>query len=130
MRLDSIYNIGDRVIHIVRTRPYDVVDCEYCSGVGRLTFQENGDEIRCPKCHGTKVMRKILERQWVIDAERSSMTIAKIEIEYRLGEKASKVTYMCTETGCPSGSVYNEEDLFLTFADAVAECDKRNMEEL
>ena len=38
--------------------------------------------------------------------------------------------YMCVETGVGSGSVYYAKDLFLSYKDAMDECNRRNLKEV
>ena len=139
MIFSTKYNINDMVYHIALRKKQEFVKCTACNAHGRITLLD-GETTECPKCHGDGGKTQYLDECWLMDRTltigqvRSKVTnMKKTGIfdnvgEFELGADKKEVEYMAYETGIGSGTIWREEDLFPSFAEATEECDKRNAE--
>lgn len=120
MKIETKYNIGDLVYPIRNQQNKVHVVCPMCLDKGNITV--NNFTRICPECYGQR-QYKWLPTQWdvmYVDASR----IGKVKVE--IFAETKETTYMIEATGIGSGSIWDEDTLFLTSEEAQEECDKRN----
>lgn len=135
MEFKTKFNHRDKVYMITKYMTFKIEECETCNGLGKIAIKEK--TFTCPNCNGYS--RKIPDKfEWQIN-EKKCGEIGKIIVEsydkryckkyedYDYKELAVK--YMINSTGIGSGTLWDEEDLFLTEEEALEECEKRNKEE-
>jgi len=120
MILTSKYNIGD-VIYEIASRSHRMdVECPECNGKSANTSES---WAKCQKCNNAGTVVKYSPRVWTPTQCVLTVGMIKCEVGYK-----DKVEYMCNETGIGSGRLYNEEEIYSSMNDAIAECYKRNKE--
>jgi Zn finger protein HypA/HybF involved in hydrogenase expression len=121
------YNLDDKVYPILKTHTYQWIQCKSCSGTGKIKLND-GEIIYCPKCYGRCGEKEIDKKIWIIDYEHigkiGNVRTENYSKKYR--SEKDEVRYMLDSTGVGSGTVWHEEDLYLTEKEAQVECDKRN----
>lgn len=113
MRLTSKYGIGDKVwgVHIWQGRKEIV--CPECEGGGTLKIEGRDKYIECINCWKRgKVITEDPDQYYIA----RPLTIGSIEAFFG---KLLIVKYMCDETGVGSGTVWKQENLFLSEEEAV-----------
>lgn len=122
MNLKSKYNIGDKVVRIDEIRQSIFIPCKACEGTGTY-FLNDSIERKCPECFGNKgKVEWAGTHNWII--MKKDLTIGLIRIE--ANGNNIKCQYMCEETGIGTGSIWKEEELFLSVEMAEKECKKLN----
>jgi hypothetical protein len=121
MRLDTHYNLGDRVYGLDNVTKNVFIECPDC--VGGAIATKTGS-LTCPRCAGKGAISNGHQGYWTI--RRSIMTVGQIRFE--IGTASCKEEYMCDETGVGSGQIWRLELLYRTQELAQAECDLRNMD--
>jgi len=117
------FRLGDKAVHIRRTRDKRWKVCGFCDGSGEITGAA-GRSRSCPECCGRKGGYEYLDLEWLV---RETLTIGQIDLRHsKRGGTIEK--YMAIETGIGGGSVYDADDLFYNQKDAQQECDRRNAE--
>jgi hypothetical protein len=126
MIIETKYNLGDCVYPIWITGDYKWIPCKSCDSTGQIKLAD-GEEVPCPKCYGRKGEKVWQSDKWNVITQGFG-TIGKIEPCVYLSEYYGKnrITYMLDSTGVGSGTVYYEENLFLTKEEAQIECDRKN----
>lgn len=119
MIIETKYNIGDCVYHVMYTQKQIKKPCPSCNSKGRINLKKQ--KFNCPDCYGRGTKESYSKRQWMFDVP---LTIGSIRYDSARSDETT--TYMCNETGVGSGSIYHEEDLFLTKEEAEVECAKRS----
>ena len=141
MLIETKYNLGDIVYPIHKTCEQIWIPCKSCGETGIITYND-GEQDKCPKCWGEKGRVEWQSTKWMLidnypkevknkAIERGDhvwfppFKIGQVRVEQ---EKNSKeVQYMCVETGVGSGTIWNEDQLFLSKEEAQLECDKKNI---
>ena len=138
MKIESKFNINQKVYHIVNARERTWVPCSGCDSSGSITLKD-GKARECPVCYGRKGESEYLPTKWQLDV---LLTIGSIGVKVtnikstsgfaNMGEYADGCTeieeeYMMYETGIGSGRVYYIKDLFHTKEEAQTECNDRNV---
>ena len=118
MKIETKYNIGQTVYWIISSREKLPAVCDFCNGTGQITGHNNKTR-HCPECRG-RTQFEWSEDKYLV---RGPLTIGQVRAYAGYNDN---VDYMCTETGLGSGSLYDEKRLFPTYAEAQAECDRRN----
>ena len=130
MKITTKFNLGDAVYPIQRGGCSIFIPCKTCNGTGRITITESGENLLCPKCYGRKGSQEWQQLKWGIPF--SAGTIGKIDLELYAEEyhedHDDKTQYMLSITGVGSGTLWYENQLFLSHEEAQKECDKRNEE--
>ena len=147
MRIETKFELGQRVCRIIKKRKAIRIPCPECGGVSEITTPAGGKLI-CRKCdmatyhgHEKGTVSSYEESAWLVFG---GGTIGRVTVErydYNGGNPDSKFgnfappepgsdkeEYMLWETGVGSGTLYYAKDLFATKEEAQAECDKRNTE--
>ena len=134
--LTAKFDLGDSVWWVVHTSHSKQDPCPVCHGAKAMTVEAY--TFPCPKCYGAGTFTVYLGYQWAVCDH--AYTAAKVIIEHRQDHRRADETdkcvdctkttvqYMTHQTGCPSGTILNEADLFATRKEAVAECERRNKE--
>ena len=125
MEVKTKFNLKDEVYPITHGMKEVITECSICHGKGEI--EVGGNTYRCPECYGTGEHRECKDAEWYV-ATNLIGKIGKVDIELYSNKKygESKTSYMLSSTGIGSGTLWNENDLFLTFDEAQQECDKRN----
>jgi hypothetical protein len=101
--------------------------CTACNGNRKILL----DSIyyTCPKCYGSGQIIEYEPKKWNVCSEFCGR-IGNIKTEtYDNGyDHENEIRYMLSSTGVGSGTLWHEEDLFLTQKEAQEECDRRNRE--
>lgn len=127
MKIETKYNIGDKVVAITRTGvKLPPEQCAACEGSGRVALR--GESYNCPRCNGKRETQRT-GHGWVIV---NAGTVADIRIEHgppRFDYDDNRVLrthvqYFLNQPG--SGTMYDEDNLYPTRDEALAECDRRN----
>lgn len=139
MRIDTKYNMFDKVWLIQSQKKKTWIECSFCGGKGHIYGQDNSNR-ECPKCYGRCGKHEYGENHWQVI---QSLTIGMIRAEIigedpigtpgheefsNYGPQKYRYTeeYMCKETGIRSGSVYKVGLLWPSKEEAQKECDRRN----
>ena len=122
MKLLPIYYIGQKV-WLGRTHMDGShhTECPDCKGTGKWSWEAPSGltgEVECPRCHGRRTLQ---QRCFAPHVEQ--LTIGSVRTD-TAAKPEEQVSYMCTETGVGSGSVYYENKLFFTKEDAQAAADQ------
>ena len=129
MTIETKFNHGQRVQAITYAQDQYEEMCPACQGTGKVTV--NGVEFGCGNefCWGEGYIRKYKPKQWFVPKDAFyNFVIQKINTEtYNPKNRISKeykdrVWYMAGA----SGTMFYEEELFLTEKEAQEECDRRN----
>ncbi len=99
--------------------------CPSCNETGQLCGAD-GIALHCPRCGGHKGKWENLPTQWRLSGRGPILTI--VLIEGKVTDNGTEIQYMAQETGCPAGTMWDQENLFATIEEARAECDRRNTE--
>lgn len=122
--LETKYNIGDVVYWATtvtekRTRP-----CPDCAGTKKwkAASPAGGEyEFACPRCASSYISNRDISLDYhAYRPVASRLTIGSIQVNTATDSFNSGNRYMCRETGIGSGTVYREDDLFETEAEAIA----------
>ena len=138
MKINIKYSLGDTVWKIQNSKKQVNKPCSTCEGLGHVIINQTPSRS-CPDCYGRGYNTEWEPTQWnVIDP----LTIGQVRVEvesfkqdgmfsnigtFDPDKMEQKTQYMAYETGIGSGHIHNEEDLFASDADALAECHSRNM---
>jgi hypothetical protein len=128
MKIETKFDLGQKVYPISQKRKEEFVVCPSCGGVGTIIIQLTGVEITCPKCYGRRGSTEYRELEWYVHYDYASK-IGKVDVErYNEYDKnhESRTAYMLEATGIGSGTIWYEEKLYPTLIEAQEECDKRN----
>jgi hypothetical protein len=87
MQIRTKFNIGDEVFIIRRKVEIYKIDCDTCSGTGKVHIKENDMEIGCPDCHGLGFHHDTYDEFY-----KESYTIKKIMTETD-GDKNTTIMY-------------------------------------
>jgi hypothetical protein len=116
------FSIGDTVYHATTTTERRQHPCPDCLGSRKwLAKSPAGREYQfsCPRCGADYQSEPGLSLHYsVFTAAVHPLTIG--QVEGHAGGSEAKNRYMCHETGIGSGTVYYEENLFATEAEALA----------
>lgn len=138
MKIETKFSNGDKVFHIVNKPEAKIIPCSFCAG-NRKIKGADGKERFCPECSGNGGVTKWLPTKWQVERK---LTIGQVRAEitvkwegisdtfsnFGAQKYEHEETYMCSETGIKSGSVYDGNNLFASREEAQAECDRRNEE--
>lgn len=136
MNLATKFDLHQHVWYVWIKREEHEVKCPACEGMGYIWLNvEHGEKqtFSCPKCYGRK-------KETVYGKEIYSVfghsIIGKITYELQENEFKPfellpdvKISYMLYETGIGSGSLWPEENIFATEAEAQAFCEFKNTKE-
>lgn len=121
MNIEFKYDVGDSVFIIDRNKEQSV--CNICDD-GKVILK--GEILDCPKCYGRKTITN-KEASWFVRGEH------KVEYVSFFKENKSQMTTYCFRDGDGNflsdfyGDDFIEENLFLSYDEAVVECEKRNL---
>lgn len=119
------FELGQKVYAVtsVYSNKEQHVTCDVCNSTGMVEIK--GQEYNCPSCHG-KMETVHLGFKYVISHEKAEIGKINMELYSKRYERQykSEVRYMLRETGVGSGSLWREERLFATKAEAQEFCDK------
>jgi DnaJ-class molecular chaperone len=112
MKLVSRYDVHDVVYGIyLHTKRYWKL-CNTCEGTCKVTVAGHEDVTTyCPSCRGGKIWQDTEGKYFVIQ----QLTVGQVRIQ---AGYEPETRYMCEETGVGSGTVWREENLFLTMIEA------------
>jgi hypothetical protein len=131
MKLESTFDLGDRVWLIRRHHKIETDECPVCLGHGKVKGAD-GTGVHCRPCSGRGWQNAKRWKEWEIARDHPTLTIGQIEVRVRDDRRSDdrKERYMAFETGVGSGRVYYPEDLYSTKDAALEECARRNKIEL
>lgn len=115
------FSIDDTVYHAYTTTERKQHPCPDCLGSRKWEAKSPAGreyQFACPRCGSDYQSESSLSLHYsVFTPAVRRLTIGQVEAH--AGGSESKNRYMCAETGIGSGSVYYEQDLFATEADAL-----------
>jgi hypothetical protein len=124
MKIESKYSIGDIVYRSGTVANRKQRPCPDCLGTRKwkATSPAGADyEFPCPRCGSSYRSSHELSLDYSqFEPSITKLTIGNVQFNSAEGAHDSGFRYMCVETGIGSGSVYNENDLHLSEADAIA----------
>lgn len=126
MKLETKFNLGDKVYIIGSYAKKIVKKCNICQGTKKILIK--GESINCSKCNWEGNLISYELPKWNIINE-SPYTIGKITQtawKYSTDRREDGEEYMCLETGINGGTLWRPQNMFLTIAEAQSECNKRN----
>ena len=127
MEITTKFNLGQKVYPIRSFRKELITTCPICDGIGEVTIA--GKEYTCPECYGSGTRTHVEPQKWQVINEYISK-IGKIAVELYAEpyqkRNHDRILYMLEASGVRSGSFHNEDDLFATIEEALAECERRN----
>lgn len=126
MLLKSRYDIGQSVW--VAQQQYEPVRnaCKLCHGKGMVQIVGSEKLAVCPECKGRGYFDGGAIYRWVLGIHS---VVGQINIKAVKTPKKGIITtveYMLRDSGIGSGSIWKEDQLFLTKEEAEAYCDKMN----
>lgn len=124
MQFNTKYNFKDKVYPIYKCIKNISKPCSLCEGLGSVFITKGNRKVICPDCLGNKKTIEVLPQVWRVQTIRYGQ-IGKIIIEKYYNEK-QEVKYMLDSTGIGCGTIWLENQLFLTLEEAQKECDTRN----
>lgn len=132
MDIKTKYNFGELVYPIsYKTEEIKVFhNCPLCKDKGLVML--NNQEYTCPECRGYTYHIEDGDIEWYVTKDQGK--IGRIGVEFYASKYEGKygnestIKYMLDSTGIGSGTLWKEEDLFLSLEEAQAECEKRNIE--
>ena len=128
MVMQSKFNLGDKIYRLgglyIDYPNKQYKECNVCSSTGQVTI--NGETFRCPKCGGKVETDYSVSHYHRGKPSQIAYTIGQISI--RVQKDKIEVRYMCEETGIGSGTVYDENECFATYEEAVLATDKENFQ--
>lgn len=129
MEIKTKYNYNQWVFPIMFYREEKWIPCKSCNTTGEIALAD-GEVIYCPKCYGKRGKEEYLPVKWMIVYELYGQ-IKNIRVNLYSNKKygESEYTYMLSSTGVGSGTLWKEDELFLTEEEAQIECDRRNLKE-
>lgn len=126
MKINTKFNIGDKVYVIRHVENKRLVNCTLCKGSGVVNIYNAKREIECPDCEGVGGEYKFVDHKWIMEnyfAEEILNIIARVSIN-----NTTQIDYFLRLI--IAGGLINkdrsENDLFPTEKEAQTECDKRN----
>ena len=129
MIIETKFELEQEVYPISQRSTYDWIECPTCQGKGNIVIQGSNEEMYCPKCYGKKGHSEYRAKEWAVCYDFASK-IGKIDFEIyaRKYEEDYKSTrrYMLRASGVGSGTCWDEDNLFASEEEAIAECQKRN----
>lgn len=118
------YSVGDKVFHAWTSTERKQHPCPDCKGARKWTAKSPaGSEytFACPRCAASYNADRDLTLDYTASVPATKqLTIGSVQFNSLPSSYDHGARYMCCETGVGSGSVYNECDLFLTEAEALA----------
>lgn len=115
------FSIGDTVYHAYTMTERKQHPCPDCLGSRKWEAKSPAGreyQFACPRCGSDYQSDSNLNLHYsVFTPAMRRLTIGQVEAH--AGGSESKNRYMCHETGIGSGSVYYEQDLFATEAEAL-----------
>ena len=115
------FSIGDTVYHAWTTTERKKHRCPDCLGSRKWTVKSPAGreyQFDCPRCNSSYISERALSLEYsVFSPAVHQRTVGQVRAQ--TGPE-SQNEYMCYETGVGSGSVYREESLFATEAEAMA----------
>ena len=128
MIIQSKFNLGDKIYRLGRlyidhpTKHPN--ECNICSSTGRVTI--DGESFCCPKCKGKVEVETDYSVTHYHRGEPSMDAYTIGQISARVQKNKIEIQYMCKETGIGSGRIYNEDECFATYEEAILATDKEN----
>jgi len=128
MEFKTKYNNGDELYIICKHMTYKAEICKTCDN-DPLGVKIRGVNFECPACGGYSSQIEDTVK-WEIHKLRSGK-VERINIESYtkvFGQhKPLKITYMLSIIGMRNELFWDEDVLFWSFDDAIAECNARNI---
>lgn len=131
MLIETKYNYRD-IVYPISTRFETLkipTNCPACNDKGNVDL--NGIIYTCPKCNGHTYHNEAGDIEYYVTFSQGK--VGKIDInlydpkyEGKYGNK-SEIRYMLDSTGIGSGTVWEEDNLFLSREEAQKECNNRNI---
>lgn len=122
--IETKYSVGDVVYFASTISTRKQHDCPDCLGSRKwsATSPAGGEfEFACPRCSASYQSDRDLSLDYTAyEPTAGRLTIGSIQVNTAPGAYDHGNRYMCVETGIGSGSVYNEDRLFETEAEALA----------
>lgn len=122
--IETKYSIGDVVFHAGTTTERKQHPCPDCKGEREWSAKSpSGGEytFACPRCTARYLSDNDLSLVYAAHVPCvQRLTIGSVQFNSADGTWDSGARYMCQETGVGSGSVYGENKLFATEAEALA----------
>lgn len=122
--LTTKFDMGQTVWHANITTEHRRHPCPDCLGskTWTATSPAGGSfEVACPRCSAVYQSNRdlSLDYQWLTPSAQK-LTVGKINASTATGDDYDAGTkYMCCQTGIGSGTIYREDDLFETEAEAL-----------
>jgi len=120
------YEIGDMVYLASTTTERKTLPCPDCLGKKTWHVRSPAGSVftaPCPRCSSRHQSNDCLSLDYVAHEPRIEvLTIGSVRTD-TAQDPRRRVSYMCSETGVGSGSVYNECDLFETKSEAQSAAD-------
>lgn len=132
MKIETKYSLGD-FVYPINTRFESVkvpINCPVCNDKGKVEL--NDKSYTCPECRGYTYHTVDGDIKWYITDYKGhvgKINLGLYDNKYKHSNH-DEIRYMLDSTGVDSGSLWDEENLFLTKEDAQLECDRRNKENL
>lgn len=130
MEIKTKFNHGQRVQAIISGQEEYDEECPICEGKGEYIFKETVIECRNSGCYGNGFITKSKKEQWFVPKDSYyNFVIQKIGIELynsankKYSDEKSWIYYMSAR----SGTMFDENNLFSSYEDALEECNKRNV---
>lgn len=127
MEIKTKFNLNQKVYPIRRYRKEVVTSCPTCDGIGEVTIADK--EYTCPGCYGSGAEIHVEPEKWQVINEcisKIGQVAVTLYAERYQKRNHDRILYMLEASGVGSGSLWNEDDLFATRKEALAECERRN----
>lgn len=147
MKIETKFDLGQKVYKIFFTRKAVRIPCPDCGGVSEMKTPSGGT-LTCSRCrhavyhgHPKGTITSYEDSAWHITDVGTIGRVGVTKYDYMGGDPdndfdnykppesgSDKEEYMFWETGVGSGTLHKGDDLFATRGEAQAECDRRNEE--
>lgn len=115
MKLETKFDVGDKVYSIITATPYEEQRCSMCAGIGSIPYMQG--HVTCPLCHGSKVELKVSGNPVYIVSDKFTIK----EIRIRIEDNQIFEDYLTD-----NDLYYSSANTFSSKEEAQKECDKRS----
>lgn len=112
MIINTVYNLGDKVVAGSCFSTSHLVPCPECDGTGYHKVEGKDLRLRCTTCNSQSNLKTnpgyVVGYKWTPQFDHLTVGLVRVEVTQKKDERK----YMCKETGVGTGSVWAEDHLW------------------